>query len=192
MRIFTCSHSFISLIRNLNNILAKRTVYKLLIFCLLFFISNSVLLAQQRNSIYKIEDIKAFLFYNKDDAFLNNNVAGTFSANIIGSQVFDLFNVVIGEGDAKGYSDETLVIVKVSGIPSDSYEPRFIEFEAIKDGKKILSRKDEFWLGNSNKRFTAYMLYDTGCTDIKITARIIKDGKVESQLNKNIPFLCGE
>jgi hypothetical protein len=64
----------------------------------------------------KISAIHAKLFYNETraDATTDTAVGGTFSENIIGNDDFVLWNTIIGEGSAKGYSNQTVVIVSVT------------------------------------------------------------------------------
>ncbi len=70
---------------------------------------------------YKISAIKALLFYDGK---------GTFSRDVLAKPEFTFWNTIIGEGDAEGPSNSTLVLVEVTGKP-DSDEPlRKIEFTA--------------------------------------------------------------
>lgn len=136
-------------------------------------------------SPYKITAIKAKLFYDG---------TGTFSRDVLSKPDFTFWNTIIGEGDAEGPSNSTLVLVEVSGKPSPNEPPpsRKVEFTAIESGKVLMKRTIDIGLFGDNGRFyAAFWLYDTGCEPIKISARIV--GQIQpSSLTKTIPFACGE
>lgn len=147
----------------------------------------------QKNVVspYKIESIKAFLYYNQNKATKDTSVAGTYSPNIIDNDSISLWNVIIGEGDAMGCSDQTMIVVEISGNPKD-YTRRQLRFKAVSEGKVLLSKKMEFAILDSNSKYYAtYLLYDTGCNKIKVSAEIF--GKIiESKMEKMINYECGE
>ncbi len=133
---------------------------------------------------YKINAIKAMLFYDGK---------GTFSRNVLATPDFTFWNTIIGEGDAEGPSNSTLVLVEITGNPSPN-EPlpsRKIEFTAVASRKILLKRTTDIFLGDSGKFYAAFWPYDTGCQPIKITARIIGQS-LPSSMSKTIPFACGE
>ncbi len=140
---------------------------------------------------YRITRIQAFLYYNQDNSLKRQHVAGTYSPNLIDNPEFSLWNTIIGAGDAAGNSDQTLVVVEIQGSPKD-YVRRQLHFKALAGGKIILDRKIFFAiLDNTDKYFAAFMLYGTGCQEIKLVATI--SGKMEeSRLEKSIVFECGE
>jgi len=74
---------------------------------------NLTVNAQTRTPPYKITAIKAMLFYDGK---------GTFSRDVLAKPDFTFWNTIIGEGDADGPSNSTLVLVEVTGKP-DSDEP---------------------------------------------------------------------
>ena len=134
---------------------------------------------------YKISAIKAMLFYDGK---------GTFSRDVLAKPDFTFWNTIIGEGDAEGPSNSTVVLVEVTGKPSpDEPSPsRKVEFTALASRKILLKRTTDIGLfGDGGKFYAAFWLYDTGCQPVKITARII--GQVQpSSISKTIPFACGE
>lgn len=133
---------------------------------------------------YKISAIKAMLFYDGK---------GTFSRDVLAKPDFTFWNTVIGEGDAEGASNSTLVMVEISGNPSpnEASPPRKIEFTAVASGKVTLKRASDIGLFTDGKFYAGFWLYDTGCQPIKISARII--GQTQpSSMSKTIPFKCGE
>ena len=134
---------------------------------------------------YKIAAIKAMLFYDGK---------GTFSRDVLAKPDFTFWNTIIGEGDAEGPSNSTLVLVEVTGNPSpnEPSPPRKVEFTAVASGKILLKRRTDIGLfGDSGKFYAAFWLYDTGCQPVKVTARIIGQSQ-PSSMSKTIPFACGE
>ena len=134
---------------------------------------------------YKITAIKAMLFYDGK---------GTFSRDVLTKPDFRFWNVIIGEGEAEGPSNSTLVLIEVTGHPSrDEASPsRSIVFTATSGGKVLLRKVTRIGLFSDEGKFYAgFWLYDTGCQPIKISARIV--GQTQpSSLSKTIPFACGE
>lgn len=133
---------------------------------------------------YKITRIKAMLFYDGK---------GTFSPDVLAKPDFAFWNTIIGEGDAEGASNSTLVLVEISGNPSpnEASPRRFVEFSATAAGKVLLSRRAEIGLFENGKYYAAFWLYDTGCQPVKISARITGQAQ-SSSMTKTIPFACGE
>ena len=134
---------------------------------------------------YKITAIKALLFYDG---------TASFSRDVLAKPDFSFWNTVIGEGDAEGPSNSTLVLVEVTGKPSpnDPLPSRKVEFTAVAANKALLKRVTDIGLfGNGGKFYAAFWLYNTGCQPIKISARIIGQAQ-PSYVGKTIPFACGE
>jgi hypothetical protein len=134
---------------------------------------------------YKITAIQAKLFYSNK---------GTFSRNVLAKPDFAFWNTIIGEGDAEGPSDSTLVIVEVSGKSSEGEmaATRKIELTAVATGKVLLKRATEVGIFSDDHRFyAAFWLYGTGCEPVKLTARIVGQSQ-PSSMTKTIPFECGE
>lgn len=134
---------------------------------------------------YKITAIKAMLFYDGK---------GTFSRDVLAKPDFTFWNTIIGEGDAEGPSNSTLVLIEVTGKPSpDEPSPsRKVQITAVASSKVILKRTIDIGLfGESGKFYAAFWLYDTGCQPTKISAHIL--GQTQpSSVSKTIPFACGE
>lgn len=134
---------------------------------------------------YKVTAIQAKLFYSDK---------GTFSRNVLAKPDFRFWNTVIGEGDAEGPSDSTLVLVEVSRKSSEGETPllRKVELTAVARGKVLLKRTIEVGVfSDDDKFYAAFWLYDTGCAPVKLTARIV--GQTQpSSMSKTIPFECGE
>jgi hypothetical protein len=134
---------------------------------------------------YKITAIKALLFYDG---------TGTFSRDVLTKPDFSFWNTIIGEGDAEGPSNSTLVLVEVTGSPSpnDPSPSRGVAFTATGGGKVLLKKTTHIGLfGDGGKFYAAFLLHDTGCQPIKLSARIIGQAQPSSVV-KTIPFACGE
>lgn len=147
---------------------------------------------QGKNVPYKIEHIKAFLYYNTNKSMGTPQVAGTLSENLIDNDSMMLWNTIIGEGSAQGISNQTFVVVEISGNPKD-YVSRDIRLTALM-GKKVALRQTQSFaiLDQNNRYYAAFMVYDTGCSDLTLTAEILNKQVVESKLKKTIAFNCGE
>lgn len=156
-----------------------------LVFTLIFFSSNFF------NGQTKIIGIKAKLFYNENKA-VDNSVVGSFSENIIDNNEFVLWNTIIGEGSAEGYSNQTLVIVELSSnsISNKKQEIRLTAFT----GKNIVFQqvKSIFIVNDLALYNVIFVLDETGCEELTIKADILSHNKVVSTYNKKILFECGE
>ncbi|HEX8247181.1 MAG TPA: hypothetical protein VF599_03270 [Pyrinomonadaceae bacterium] len=162
------------------------------LFLLFLFLSLPCVSAAQKPYSFKVSDIKAKLFYD---------FAGTFSsADVINDKDFTLFNTVIGEGSAKGTSESTLVLIEITFGGLDDRNGAQLVYEARGYKGKLLERKSIFvsYVDKSAglKKYVAFILHDTGCAEITVTARLFKDNKPKSpllsRLTKTIPFVCGE
>jgi hypothetical protein len=134
---------------------------------------------------YKVTAIQAKLFYSDK---------GTFSRDVLAKPDFGFWNTIIGEGDAEGPSDATLVLVEVSGksLEGEMQPSRKVELTAVAKGKVLLKRALNVGLfSDDHKFYAAFWLYDTGCEPVKLTARILGQPQ-PSLMSKTIPFECGE
>jgi len=148
---------------------------------------------------YKIISIKAYLYYNAE-SLQDPGVRGTLSENLIDNGEFALWNTIIGEGSAKAASSQTFVVVELKGNPKE-YVHRKVVLTATARGRQVFRQSQYFSILNDGKAYSAaFLLYDTGCEELKLKAEIIdektKGGKkqfiAESSLAKTIPFACGE
>lgn len=163
-------------------------MYKILFALIVSFSAN---LSFGQSAPYKIESIKAFLYYNQNSSQNNKNVVGTFSQNIIDNKTFAFWNPMIAAGDAEGCSNQIMVVVEISGNPKE-YIQREIQFKATIGNKTKIERKNKFAIiDDAGKYCISYMLYDILCEHLKLTATIIGKG-IESKMEKIIPFECGE
>jgi hypothetical protein len=126
-----------------------------------------------------IQKIEAKLFYS-ETATLSDNVAEGSGVN--------LWNTIIGEGDAGGAASDVLVIVTVGAEPGAFVDtPLYIEITGS-DGKSVASRKIEGLLIGSNGLVSkAVLLDDSTCNALTVKAAIGK-----SEKSTAVPFACGE
>jgi hypothetical protein len=164
---------------------------KLILVSILLFLLTINASAQKPYS-FKISQIQAKLFYDYSAAFSQQDV--------INDKNFALFNTIIGEGSAEGMSETTLVLVEITyGGLDDRNGPQLV-FEAKGYKGKILQSKSIFvpFIDKAAglKKYVPFILYETGCAEITVTAKLYKDNKpkspILSQMTKKIPFVCGE
>lgn len=142
----------------------------------------------------KVTAIQAKLFYNetRDYATTDTGIGGTFSENIIGNDDFILWNTIIGEGSAKGYSNQTVVIVSVTSKDAVN-KSQVLRFTATA-GKRVMQQQQQTFscLGKNTTYQLLFLLNNTGCEMIRVKAELLKNGKPISTLGKTIEFRCGE
>ena len=133
---------------------------------------------------FKITAIKAMLFFDEK---------GTFSDDLLTQPNIALWNTIIGEGAAGSPSNSTLVMVEVSGQynPNEAAPNRKVDFAATAGGKVLLRKMADIRIGENGKYYAAFWLYDTGCDQIKLSARLTGQ-RQPSSMTKTIPFKCGE
>lgn len=137
---------------------------------------------------YRINSIKAFLFHHETGKF--------GKLDVINDKSVILWNTIIGEGSAHMPSKMTLVLVEVIG-------PKFIDapgklLVVATDGEKTLATQtfelSKLFSENSTSVSFPILVYNTGCSTIKVSATIQGLPKVlkPPTLVKEIPFSCGE
>ena len=142
-------------------------------------------LAGQSDISYKITSVEAYLYYQDRDSY---------SENIIDNSTFSLWNVIIGEGSAKGISEQTLIKVVVEASGNGQLNAKGLSLEVSVSSTKAVVLKKTFRLGLFNsKRRNSYLLLanDTGCLPLTVTAKLVGKGG-GSHVTKTIPFECGE
>jgi hypothetical protein len=160
-----------------------------ILFCAASAFANLEAHAQSAAN-YKITAIRAKLFYSN---------TGTFSKDILADPNISLWNTVIGEGDSGGPSSSTFVTVEVSGKGAGAYNnQRKLEFTATyrENGgatretviKKVVAVP---YVEGNGKFYAGFWLYRTGCSPVKLTARMIGQSQA-STVNRTIKFACGE
>jgi hypothetical protein len=104
-----------------------------------------------------------------------------------------LWNTIIGEGGASEPSHSTLVTVEVSGrhLPVGGLSVVITATGA--DNRLVTEREAPVFIYNERTRFHAPLwIYDTGCEEITVSARLVGDGVDPSVKTQTIPFHCGE
>ena len=144
---------------------------------------GGAVMAGEDTAPYSIVSMKAYLYYSSD---------GSLSENVIDNKNFSLFNVVIGEGSARGPSTSTMVVVELKGTPGAFAAKRTIEFVATCGGRTLLKKSAPIGLiGEKGRYFEAFWLYDTGISPVKLSAKIAGQLK-SSSIEKTINFQGGE
>ena len=127
--------------------------------------------------------LRAMLFYTDK---------GTFSPDLIAHPV-DLWNTPAGEGRAGGSSNATLVVAVVSGEAGSYVPERKVELTATERGHTILQRAVETSVLNTQGRtYVAFWLYGTGCSRLRLSARINGQTPPGAPVTTTIPFACDE
>lgn len=131
-----------------------------------------------------ITAIRAQLYYDE---------TASFSENILARRDLELWNTIIGEGGAEHASNSTLITVEVSGrhVPVGALS---VEVTAVDANGRLLGRHGSaVALYDGKTRFYAPLfLYDTGCSEITISARLVGEGVNSTTSTSVIPFHCGE
>lgn len=139
--------------------------------------------AQTKGAV-RVSSIRAQLFYEDKN---------TFSKDILSNKDFALWNTMIGEGSAEGPSNATFVTVEVSGNDSS---PDNLKLEVTATGRRgrVIQKKtfDVFIYKEIFKYYAPIWIADTPCEPVKITARLVGKGAVNTPVVKTIPFACGE
>ncbi len=132
----------------------------------------------------KIAAIRAQLYFEG---------SGRFSDDILASGENTLWNTIIGEGGAGAPSNFTLVTVEVQGKDVAIGAVK-VQITARGYKRKIVGQRtiDVSLYDEKTKFFAPLWLYDTGCDEIEISARLIGKGLANRTVKKTIPFKCGE
>ncbi len=132
----------------------------------------------------KIAAIHAQLYYEG---------SGKLSDDILASGENTLWNTIIGEGGAGAPSNFTLVTVEVVGkdVPIGAVK---VQITARGYKAKIVGQRTmDVSIYDKTTRFLAPLfLYDTGCDEIEVTAKLIGKGVTKTTAKAVIPFKCGE
>lgn len=162
----------------------------IIILALLLTCAGSFTFAQTSQS--NITNISAQLFYNQNKENFEKDVAGKFSVNLIENSDFSLWNTIIGEGSAEGYSNQTIVIVSVYSKGLTNIE-QTLKLTVSSGGKILLKESKKFdCIGDDADYKILFLLNDTGCDELLLNADLINESKVVSTLSKTIDFKCGE
>jgi hypothetical protein len=168
---------------------AGRAKYLPIALTLVFGCLSSTANSNSQSPSFKINAIKAMLFFEQTAAF---------SKDVLADPDFAFWNTIIGGGSAGSPSSSTLVLVEVAGKPGSYQTRRKIEFIATykPNGRNLreitIKRATEInILSEDGKFYAAFWLYETGCSPVRLSARIV--GQAEPYMTKKtINFECGE
>ena len=132
----------------------------------------------------KIAAIHAQLYYEG---------SGKFSDDVLASGENTLWNTIIGEGGAGAPSNFTLVTVEVTGKDLEIGAVK-VQITARGHKRKIVGQRTIHVsiYDDKTKFFAPLWLYDTGCDEIEVSAKLIGKGVASTTVKKVIPFKCGE
>jgi hypothetical protein len=116
---------------------------------------------------------------------------GSFSANIVDStNVWTLWNTIIGEGDAKKPSHATMIEVPVTGSPHA--DPRPVIVQLFVAGGRYYPRDVPLLpFDSTGLQVARFRLDGTGCNRLALKAQLKGPGVTDSVF-EDIPFACGE
>jgi len=142
--------------------------------------------AETETPPYAITDIKAYLYLNHKDAL---------SRDISDEPKGSLWNTIIGAGLAGSPSRATLVVVEIGGKPETYEGKRNVEVTVQEIGQRLVTKlKQNFPIGGLSKEgkyFAPFLVYDTGCLPLEISAQLLGQPHSSSK-HKRINFECGE
>lgn len=151
----------------------------------MFFLSFAGITCAQTKFAPKIRAIRAQLFHD---------TSGTFSEDILATEDNFLFNTIIGDAAADGEpSTSTFVTVEVSG-KSFSVGTLKVQITSLGDKNRLIQKKliNAELYDDKTRFFAPLWLYDTGCEQITVTAKLIDKEASTAIVKKKIPFRCGE
>ena len=164
------------------------------ILSLILLIGLPTLTFSQSNTYPQIKSLKGFLFYNQNK--IGEKSGGTLSENIIDNKDFYLWNTIIGEGSAKGTSQNTLIVVEIINNPKEHSINGNVRLTVTDEKNKVIfTQVQDYSIFEKGNIFSApFLLYETGCGNIKIKAELLDKSKkkVISKMEKSIEFNCGE
>ncbi|MBS1792659.1 MAG: hypothetical protein JSS81_02325 [Acidobacteria bacterium] len=145
--------------------------------------------AAQGKTSNRIAEIRAHLVYEENGLLSRDILKGDFT----------LWNAIIGEGDSEGHASSTLVFVVVETDGKPRGATPVLRFSAVsEDGKRVKYDKTFAYIfpnEGAGRVFVPFLLHDTGCQKIRLTARLVaynNPKQIYQTVAKEIPFACGE
>jgi hypothetical protein len=129
----------------------------------------------------RVASIEAFLVYGQ---------TGKLSPNIAPPKhEIDFWNTIIGEGGAKEWSDDILLIAHIDKLSGKASTGEIAIKVIDHKSKKVLINRKKLSIGFSETKAAAkaLLLEDLSCTNMDITVTVDKKSKTI-----NLPFACGE
>ena len=156
-------------------------------------------LAAQDTTAYRVASMRVFLFHETTGSIDTSDL-------VVPRDRGELFNTNIGGGLAHGSpSGAVLVFVQLTGPfhvdetghlspPFALDTTRSLRLEAQIDGRKILERAVRLrsLFSEEHQVWVPFLLYGTGCGELKLTATIMRACEPEAALDHSIFFRCGE
>ena len=156
-------------------------------------------LAAQDTTAYRVASMRVFLFHE---------TTGTIDTIdlVVPRDRGELFNTNIGEGLAHGSpSGAVVVFVKLTGPfhvdetghlspPFAIDTTRSLRLNAQIDGRTVLERAVRLrsLFSEEHQIWVPFLLYGTGCGELKLTATILRNREPEAALDRSIFFRCCE
>jgi hypothetical protein len=134
---------------------------------------------------YEITAIRTRAFFHE---------SGRFDERELQDPRLALWNVDIGEGDAGGNIDNTLVLVDVEGPAFTSKVKGAVELLATAEGyPDTRTTVPIHALFTEGYRVTApFLVHGISCGDLTLLARVKIDEKIVAEKRGVVPFRCGE
>ncbi len=104
-----------------------------------------------------------------------------------------LWNTMIGEGDARSASATTVVHVTVSG--AETLDHGTVELVARAGKKRVFKQRvslDDYVAVRGKAMVVPFMLYGTGCQSLAVTATLSAGKRTVGEKTVVLPFACGE
>ena len=156
-------------------------------------------LAAQDTTAYRVASMRVFLFHE---------TTGTIDTIdlVVPRDRGELFNTNIGGGLAHGSPSGAVVIfVQLTGpfhvdetghrsAPFALDTTRSLRLNAQIDGRTVLERAVRLrsLFSEEHQVWVPFLLYGTGCGELKLTATIMRARQSEAALDHSIFFRCGE
>jgi len=143
----------------------------------------------QEGGNYSVAGIHAHLYYHA--------TGKTNPSDLLDGRSHDLWNTIIGAGEAREPSAAIMVLVDLTGRWIAVREGR-LRLTVTDRNKTLLDQTLELglWFNERSQVVTLpFFICGTGCEEIEITAKLegLPASKVETgTLTKTIPFECGE
>jgi len=156
-------------------------------------------LAAQDTTAYRVASMRVFLFHETTGTIDTIDLVAPRDRG-------ELFNTNIGEGLAHGSpSGAVVVFVQLTGPfhvdetghlspPFALDTTRSLRLNAQIDGRTVLERAVRLrsLFSEEHQVWVPFLLYGTGCGELKLTATIIRNREPEATLDRSIFFRCGE
>ena len=158
------------------------------LFCIFGMISSSYGKEKELSKYQgtaKITAIHAYLIYDHTQSF---------SEDILSVKDIPLWNTIIGEGYAGAPSHSTFVVVEISGRDISSTRDAKVNIITTDFKKAQIANVTRMFsmYGEYKKSYVSFVVPETGCSPITISAKLVGAGFDPNSLSKTIPFKCGE